>query len=161
MRLEVISAKISAIVHATEDLERVLQSLSRLFPDATLPSQAETRRFSGHYGNEIRIVNLSIRGAAARSLLKYLWSGMVSFDRASILDALDKHVDPSGVLHLRLDKEEASRGVFRIKDQDPIKIQLSFKKEIKSDLDPSQGIKQLLESFENSWGHSDRSEIGG
>ena len=75
---------------------------------------------------------------------------MVSFDRISILDALDKHLDPSGVLHLRLDKEEAFRGMFRIKDQDPIKIQLSFKKEIKSDLDPSQGIKQLLESLENS-----------
>lgn len=86
---------------------------------------------------------------------------MVSFDRASILDALDKHLDPNGVLHLRLDKEEAFRGVFRIKDQDPIKIQLSFRKEIKSDLDPSQRIKQLLESLENSWGHSDRSEIIG
>ena len=161
MRLEVISAKISAIVHATEDLERVLQSLRRLFPDASLPSKAETRRFGGHYGNEIRIVDVSVRGSAAHSFLKYLWTGMVSFDRASILEALDKHLEPSGVLHLRLDKEEAFRGVFRIKDQDPIKIQLSFKKEIKSDLDPSQGIKQLLESLENSWGHSDRSEIVG
>ena len=155
MRLEVFSAKISAIVHATEDLERVLQSLSRLFPDASLPSKAETRKFGGHYGNEIRIVNLAIRGATARSFLKYLWGGMVSFDRASILESLDKHLDPSGILHLRLDKEEAFRGMFRIRDQDPIKIQLSFKKEIKSDLDPSQGIKQLLESFENNFGHSD------
>lgn len=159
--MEVVSAKISAIVHATEDLERVLQALSRLFPDASLPSKAETRRFSGHFGNEIRIVNLSIRGATAHSFLKFLWSGMVSFDRASILDALDKRLDPSGVLHLRLDKEEAFRGMFRIKDQDPIKIQLSFKKEIKSDLDPVEGIKQLLESFENSWGDSDRSGIVG
>ena len=159
--MEVISAKISAIVHATEDLERVLLALSRLFPDASLPSKAETRRFSGHFGNEIRIVNLSIRGATADSFLKYLWSGMVSFDRGTILDALDEHLDPSGVLHLRLDKEEAFRGVFRIKDQDPIKIQLSFKKEIKSNLDPSQGIKQLLESLENGWEHSDRSEIVG
>lgn len=84
---------------------------------------------------------------------------MVSFDRVSILDALDKHLDPSGVLHLRLDKQEAFRRMFRVKDQDPIKIQVSFKKEIKSDLDPIQGIKQLLESLENSWGHSDGSEI--
>lgn len=159
--MDVISAKISAIVHATEDLQRVLQALSRLFPDASLPSKAETRKFNGHFGNEIRIVNLSIRSATARSFLKYLWSSMVSFDRASVLDALDKHVDPSGVLHLRLDKEEAFRGVFRIRDQDPIKIQVSFKKEIKSDLDPSQKIKQLLESLENSLEHSDSSEIVG
>jgi RNA binding exosome subunit len=150
MRLEVISAKISAIVHATEDVDRVLQALSRMFPEGSLPSKAETRRFNGHYGNEIRIVDLSIRGATARSFLKYLWNGLTSFDRALILDTLDKHLDPSGGLHLRLDKEEVFRGVLRVKDQDPIKIHLSFRKEIKSGLDLNQGIKQLLESLENS-----------
>ena len=150
MRLEVISAKISAIVHATEDVDRVLQALSRLFPEGSFPSKAETRRFNGHYGNEIRIVDLSIRGATARSFLKYLWKGLTSFDRALILDTLDKHLDLSGGLHLRLDKEEIFRGVLRMKDQDPIKIHLSFRKEIKSGLDLNQGIKQLLESIENS-----------
>ncbi len=150
MRLEVISAKISAIVHATEDVDRVLQALSRLFPESSLPSKTETRRFNGHYGNEIRIVDLSIRGVTARSFLKYLWKGLASFDRALILDTLDKHLDPSGGLHLRLDKEEVFRGVLRMKDQDPIKIHLSFRKEIKSGLDLNQGIKQLLESLENS-----------
>ncbi len=75
---------------------------------------------------------------------------MTSFDRALILDTLDKHLDPSGGLHLRLDKEEIFRGVLRMKDQDPIKIHLSFRKEIKSGLDLNQGIKQLLESIENS-----------
>jgi len=150
MTLEVISAKISAIVHATEDVDRVLQALSRVFPDGSLPSKAETRRFNGHYGNEIRIVDLSIRGATARSFLKYLWKGLASFDRALILDTLDKHLDPSGGLHLRLDKEEAFRGILRMKEQDPIKIHLSFRKEIKSDHDLNQGIKQLLESLEHS-----------
>jgi RNA binding exosome subunit len=148
--LEAISAKISAIVHATEDVDRVLQALSRVFPQGSLPSKAETRRFNGHYGNEIRIVDLSIRGATARSFLKYLWKNLASFDRALILDTLDKHLDPSGGLHLRLDKEEAFRGILRMKDQDPIKIHLSFRKEIKSNLDLNQGIKQLLESLENS-----------
>jgi RNA binding exosome subunit len=148
--LEVISAKISAIVHATEDVDRVLQALSRVFPDGSLPSKAETRRFNGHYGNEIRIVDLSIRGAPARSFLKYLWKSLASFDRASILNALDKHLDPNGGLHLRLDKEEVFRGILRMKDQDPIKIHLSFRKEIKSGLDLNQGIKQLLEALENS-----------
>ena len=121
-----------------------------MFPDGSLPSKAETRRFNGHYGNEIRIVDLSIRGAPARSFLKYLWKSLASFDRASILNALDKHLDPGGGLHLRLDKEEVFRGILRMKDQDPIKIQLSFRKGVKSNLDPNLGIKQLLESLENS-----------
>lgn len=150
MRLEVISAKISAIVHATEDVDRVLQGLSRVFPGGSLPSKPETRRFNGHYGNEIRIVYLSIRGAIACSFLKYLWKGLAGFDRASILNALDNHLDPSGGLHLRLDKEEVFRGIIRMKDQDPIKIHLSFRKGIKSNVDLNQGIKQLLESLENS-----------
>jgi RNA-binding protein len=149
-RLEVISAKISAIVHATEDVDRVLQALSRVFPEGSLPLKAETRRFNGHYGNEIRIVDLSIRGATARSFLRHLWKSLASFDRVLILDALEKHLDPSGGLHLRVDKEELFRGILRMKDQDPIKIHLSFSKEVKSDLDLSRGIKQLLESLDNS-----------
>jgi RNA binding exosome subunit len=63
---------------------------------------------------------------------------------------LDKHLDPSGGLHLRLDKEEVVRGILRMKDQDPIKIHLSFRTEIKSNLGLNEGIKQLLESFENN-----------
>ena len=150
--LEVISAKISSIVHATEDVDRVLQSLSRVFPEGALPSKAETRRFHGHYGNEIRTVELSIRGAPARSFLDHLWKSLPSFDRASILGALGSRLDASGGLHLRLDKEQVFRGIIRMKDQDPIKIQLSFRRRIKSNLEPEEEIKQLLESLENGLG---------
>ena len=150
--MEAFSAKISAIVHATEDVDRVLQALSRVFPEGALPSKAETRRLHGHYGNEIRIVELSIRGAPARSFLLHLWKSLPSFDRASILGALSNHLDPSSGLHLRLDKEEAFSGVLRMKDQDPIKIQLSFRRRIKSNLEPEEEIKQLLDSLENGLG---------
>ena len=150
--MEVISVKISAIVHATEDVDRVLQALSRIFPEGALPSKAETRRFDGHYGNEIRMVELSIRGAPARSFLVHLWKSLPNFDRASILDALSSHLDPSGGLYLRLDKGEAFRGILRMKDQDPIKLQLSFRRRIKSNLKPEEEIKQLLDSVENGLG---------
>jgi RNA binding exosome subunit len=148
--LEVVSAKISAIVHATEDVDRVLHSLSRVFPEGSLPSRPETRRFHGHYGNEIRMVDLSIRGAPAHTFLEHLWKNLSSFDRVSILDALDKYLDSSGGLHLRLDKEDVFRGILRMKEQDPIKIHLSFRRRIKSDLELNGEIKRLLESLENS-----------
>src|SRR5256885_4529294 len=137
--LEVISAKISSIVHATEDVDRVLQSLSRVFPEGALPSKAETRRFHGHYSNEIRTVELSIRGALARSFLDHLWKSLPSFDRASILGALGSHLDASGGLHLRLDKEQVFRGIIRMKDQDPIKIQFSFWRRSKSNMETQEG----------------------
>jgi len=160
--LEVISAKISAIVHATEDVNRVLQALSRLFPDESLPSKAETRRFHGHYGNEIRMVDLSIRGAPARSFLEHLWESLPSVDRAVVIHSLNKHLDSSGGLHLRLDKEEVFRGVIRMKDQDSIKIHLSFRTRIKSNLEPSEEINQLLESLEINRGDSIKlSEMAG
>jgi RNA-binding protein len=146
--IEVVSGKISAIVHATEDVDRVLRALSSVFPQRSLPSQVETRRLHGHYGNEIRMVDLSIRGAPARSLLEYLWKSLPSFDRASILDALEKHLDSSGGLHLRLDKEEVFRGILRLKDQDPIKIQLTFRTKIGSDSGVTEGVRELLESLE-------------
>ncbi len=94
------------------------------------------------------MVDLSIRGAPARSFLEHLWKSLPSFDRASILDALEKHLDPSGGLHVRLDKEEALRGILRLKDQDSIKIQLSFRTKINSDPGVGEAVKQLLESLE-------------
>jgi RNA binding exosome subunit len=96
------------------------------------------------------MIDLSIRGAPARSLLVHLWPSLPSFDRASILDALDKYLDSSGGLHLRLDKEEVFRGILTLKYQDPIKIHLMFRKGIKSDFEPTDEIKRLLESLEKS-----------
>ncbi len=151
--MEVVSARISAIVHATEDVDRVLQALSRIFPEGSLPSKADMQKYHGHYGNEIRMVDLSIRGAPARSFFEHLWKSLPSFDRASILDGLEKHLDPSGGLHLRLDKEEVLRGIVRIKDQDPIKIHISFRTKVKSDLQPREEIQQLLDSLENGLGN--------
>jgi RNA binding exosome subunit len=95
------------------------------------------------------MVDLSIRGAHARSFLEYVWKSLPSFDRASVLHSLDKHLDSGGGLHLRLDKEEVFLGTIRMKDQDPIKIQLSFRTRIKSNLKPSAEITELLESLMN------------
>jgi len=63
---------------------------------------------------------------------------------------------------LRLDKEEVFRGVIRMKDQDSIKIHLSFRTRIKSNLEPSEEINQLLESLEINRGDSIKlSEMAG
>jgi RNA-binding protein len=160
--LEVASVRISAIVHATEEIDRVLEALRQVFPEGTFPSKAETRKLHGHYGNEIGMINLSIHGALARSVLEHLWKGLPSLDRASILDTLDMHLDSSGGLHLRLDKQEVSRGILRLKGQDSIKIRLSFQTRVKSNLELSDGVKQLLESLESSLGNSTKlSEITG
>ncbi len=53
---------------------------------------------------------------------------------------------------MRLDKGEAFRGILRMKDQDPVKIQLSFRRRIKSNLEPEEEIKQFLDSLENGLG---------
>jgi RNA binding exosome subunit len=94
------------------------------------------------------MIDLSVRGGLANSLFEHVWRRLTSFDRASVLRELDAHVDAGGALHLRFDKEEAFCGIVKLKDQDPIKFQLSFRARIKSDLGPNQEIKQFLESLE-------------
>jgi RNA binding exosome subunit len=148
--VEVASARVSAIVHATEDADRVYQALIRVLPNGPLPSKTETRRFYGHHGNEIRMIGLSIRGGPANSLFENVWKSLTSFDRAAVLRELDLHVDTSGALHLRFDKEEAFRGILKLKNQDPIKVQLSFRASTKPYVGSNQGIKQFLESLETS-----------
>ncbi len=135
-------------------MDTVFQAVRQLFPKGTFPSKAETRKFNGHYGNEIGTINLFIRGPPAGLFLQHLWKSLPSFDRVSILDAMDMYIDLSGGLHLRLDKQEALHGILRLRNQDPIKIHLSLHTRVKSNLQPSEGIKQLLDSFENSKYHS-------
>ena len=68
-----------------------------------------------------------------------------SGDRETLLNDLDTRVDEEGRLHLRLDKEECFRGALRLKDQDPIKILVSFRKSSDPGLRLAEDIRQFLD----------------
>ena len=124
--LKVNSVSLSAIAHSTEDAENVWKALLSVLPREKFSSTAEERKFKGHYGNEIRVLKLFVRRSQAEESFESLWRRLAPIDRESLLHSIATHVDHERNLHLRIDKEDCFRGVLRLRDSEPIKVQISF-----------------------------------
>ncbi len=120
------SAKVSTIIHATEDPEKVAHAIRNLYPDRKSIGSSMNRA-KGHHGNEIVTLVFTIRNAnGAESLLQNIWSGFSQLDRTEIYSSLASRIDSSGTLFLRIDKQDSFRGRIRLENSDPIKIEISF-----------------------------------
>jgi RNA-binding protein len=144
--LQVSSARLSAMVHATEDPEKLLIALNQIYGPEVAPESIENRNVKGHFGNKIVIISASLRGSSAELLLSNLWRRLSSIDQVSLLDDLGSRVDEDGRWHIRLDKQECFRGQLRLKDQDPIKLEVSFHGafdvgELKQILEPDKKVE--------------------
>ena len=124
--LRINSISLSAIVHSTEDPEKVWKALLNVSPREKFSSTTEERKFKGHYGNDIRFLKLLLRHSQAEELFLSLWNRLAATDQESILDSIGAHVDSERDLHLRLDKEDCFKGVLRLQDREPLKVQISF-----------------------------------
>ncbi|ADN51414.1 RNA-binding domain-containing protein [Vulcanisaeta distributa] len=109
-------------IHATEDLDRAINYLTRLLTDKA-PIVVEV--LYGHYGNPIYRVQSSIRDKdLAMSIIRSICSSLVNRDY--LLKTLGNRVDGSGNVFLRLDKQEFARGRIVISDGDDV-IRIRFR----------------------------------
>src|SRR6266511_1659584 len=141
--VQVVSARVSVIVHATEDSEKVVSALNKAHGQEVSQPVIEKRVLKGHFGNEIATLTVNLRGRLVELSLSNLWRNLSSLDRMRLLEELDNRFDEENRLHVRLDKQECFRGTLRLKDQDPIKAQFSFQ----GLSDPKREVRQLLESY--------------
>jgi len=144
--VQVVTARISAIVHATEDPEKVICALSQACSQDMFQPKADRRGLKGHYGNEISIVTMSLRGRPAALFFSHLWKTLPSRDRETLLNDLNNRLDDEGRLHLRLDKEQCFLGALRLKDPDPVKIEVSFRRASDPRLRFAEDVRQFLDS---------------
>lgn len=146
-------ARISTIIHATEDYYKVEQALLNVSPKERFPSKTAVVRSKGHHGNEIRLVTMLLAPAKAREYLEFLWSQLGLAERHRILSALTDHVDEKFVFHLRLAKQDSVRGKFLIGDEDPIKLEIGFHNFHGSQQDNVDDLKQFLTELEKNGYH--------
>ena len=142
-----VSAKISTIRHATEDPEKVAQAIRNL-------SLGETslgfimNRAKGHHGNEITTFIFMIRNAKhAEIFLKNIWRGLSGLDRTEVYSSLASRIDSKGTMFLRLDKQEALKGRIRLENTDPVKIEISFRRELSKRNEFVNSIRETLEEI--------------
>ncbi|MEZ0248609.1 MAG: RNA-binding domain-containing protein [Thermoproteus sp.] len=94
-------AEISVLVHATEDLDKIYDTLLRTFGE--LPYVIEP--LEGHYGNPIYLITAFIDDC--RPLLERLCPLLVGRE-------------PNGELYVRLDKQKLARGELALSNSDDV-----------------------------------------
>jgi len=102
---------VRALCHATEKLESVKQTVLNVIGEAEL----QVSHTSGHHGNEILIVEARVEDAQ-RGL--ELFHKLSDSDKEMVLNTLEKRVDESCNLFLRVDKQAAFRGKMTLAQND-------------------------------------------
>lgn len=128
VRQALLSAEISAIAHATEDVEKVEGSVKFLLESVFGTNVQVTRQYlKGHHGNAITTVKVTLsRKELPSNTVKLLWHGLSDSDRQFLSDHMQTCVDEDGNLYLRFNKQEAFLGNVRFHDTDPIRMRVRF-----------------------------------
>jgi RNA binding exosome subunit len=123
------SVELSTIAHATDDLEKVQNALTRLLPESLKGRQLFTRRYvQGHYGNPITTFEARLTEPVDIDQFKFsLLKQLPEKERLSIVRELHLHTDQDGNLYIRLDKQKMSRGTVRLGQDDPIRVRMKFR----------------------------------
>jgi RNA binding exosome subunit len=146
--VKAFSVKISTISHATEDPQKVAQAIRNLDLDETFAGST-INRAKGHHGNEIVTSVFTIRNAkVAESFLEKIWNGFSDSDRTEIYSSLASRVDRTGTLFLRIDKQEALKGIIRLENTDPIRIEISFRAKSSRHNELVDEIRKTLEEIQ-------------
>ena len=103
---------ISAVVHSTEDPNKVGEAISLLFP---FEFKIDVYEAKGYYGNPIKYLEVKI---SKKQEIKEFWNYFIKLldekDKNYLLDTLEHRIDNQNILHIRIDKQKAYLGSIRI-----------------------------------------------
>ncbi|HOP09451.1 MAG TPA: RNA-binding domain-containing protein [Candidatus Methanofastidiosa archaeon] len=109
--------EIETFSHATESLEKVLGTISKM----GVPRESiQIEHTNGHYGNEILILRVDIKDED--DIKAFFGSTLFLSIRSEIFDTLPERVDDRGFLYFRMDKQDLFNDVYRLHDRGDIRI---------------------------------------
>ncbi len=101
-----------AFVAATEDESRVREALGIFVPlDGISAINAQ-----GHYGNEIKILEASLRKKDSLAFFQILHEQLPAEDLVRLRREVPERLGDDSHFHLRLDKQAAYKGMLRLTD---------------------------------------------
>lgn len=117
-RLEV---DIQVIVHATEDLQRILGSFKEMF--GVDEEDFAVQNLQGHFENPIAFLQCKLKKRKARNFVSALTENISDDERQEIIDDLENRCDQSA-LFLRISKQGLVQKRVYLADQDPVKLKI-------------------------------------
>ncbi|MFH0748655.1 MAG: RNA-binding domain-containing protein [Candidatus Bathyarchaeota archaeon] len=121
--------EICFLVHATEDLDKVLQAVTNIFPeDHSKDIDYEKSFLLGYHKNPIIMVKTSIEDKlSASSFLRRVLTELEPDDKILLSAGIRSQIDSRQNFYLRLDKQEAFLGRLKLCTIDPIHIKARLK----------------------------------
>ena len=128
---EKLEVSIEIIVHATEDVEKILESFSEQFD---IPQEEFSKNnLTGHFENPITLLKAKIKKNDAKKFLEKLVSKIPQDQFSGIINDIDSHLQDS-TLHLRFGKQDMIQGKVNIQEKDAIKFKIFTPIYIKADI---------------------------
>jgi len=120
---------IRASVHATEDVDKVLQAVYNVLPKGTAENVVFRKSsLTGHHGNPIILLETRIKDRTlTRRLVEKLSAGLSMLDKELLNREIGQHVE-NGNLYVRLDKQLAYANELKLGSSDPIHFRIHFKR---------------------------------
>lgn len=122
-----LSTTVHVVVHATEDITKILLKLNELFSipkEKFLISQAK-----GHWGNEISILSANCDDNESNVLLEKIISLLKKNEKNYLLTSISDSFDEKDNFYIRLDKQDMCNGMISLSNQDSIRIRFKPTKE--------------------------------
>jgi len=116
--------------NATEDLEKILNSLSKILPKNFDQNKIEIKNLMGAYGNSIRTLKITIRDKDNIELiLKNLENLIDNESKIKIYDNFEDRLDEKGTFYIRFNKFSLFENKLIISNQsDIILLKINFQK---------------------------------
>jgi len=139
-----ISLKIEVIVHATEDYQKIYDSLCDVFEIE--PGEITKKEFLGHFGNPILMLHIQMKNKRAEELIKKLISTISEKDTKDLLADINERISDS-TLYLRFSKQNFVKKTLTFQEKDPVRIMIFTPVYIKKNI--VKTYRELLESNSN------------
>ena len=136
-----INLKIEIIVHATEDYQKISDSLFDVFEIES--NEITKKEFLGHFGNPILMLHIQIKNGRAEKLIKKLISAISQDNVKSLLADIEERISDS-TLYLRFSKQNFVKKTLTFQEKDPVRIIIFTPVYIKKNI--VKTYKNLLES---------------
>ena len=136
-----INLKIEIIVHATEDYQKISDSLCDIFEIES--SEITKKEFLGHFGNPILMLHIQMKNKRAEGLIKKLISTISRDDVKDLLAGMGERISDS-TLYLRFSKQNFVKKILTFQEKDPVRIMIFTPVYIKKNV--VKTYKKLLES---------------